>query len=143
MTQYNIVRDRERPGIPPTSCWSAMEMDESHSVVALVGIWPILQAFAKRVTSYGMKVPLYQFTFPSELSTPPLGVFFAGLWPTATADAVVQALAGDTPAEWAKNYRRIRHDPDRNPRVPNRDDLAKQLAQLYLVEVQRALGGAL
>lgn len=143
---YEIERANERPGEPPTSVWMSYQIDEQQAAIALVGVYDIVHQFARKLASYGLRAPFVAILFQPEgkevLHLPELGVFVAGLWPVDSARAVVMALSDPTdcgPMGWAKNYRRIRHDPDRQKVVERRDELARMLAQVYLQEVVRSV----
>ncbi len=139
--EYNYKATNVQPGRAPDTIWLALDdYNEGLALIALVGFDTHILKFARRAGQHPVSV-LDMPDVPA--GTPRLAVTLAGLWPNERARSIVEQLTGGGShgwRQWAREYRKLRADPDRVQAGFPSADLTKELAQLFMQQCAQVTG---
>lgn len=135
---FEIERANVRPGVAPSSCWMAVQLDEGGtSLVALVGELAPVLAYAEAMGRRGHLVPVGRLRFPGGA----LGIALLGRWPSyEDAQSVVRKITRiQVVRKWARAASQaLNHPRFQDPGYPD-EETTRSLASLYLGEIRSTL----
>lgn len=152
MSKYEIERTHQRYGTPPTSMWTAIELEQGKFMVALVGLREVVEPFSARLMRVrpGDARPL---CFPGAYltvngllrgGTLALSVLIVGIWPDydsgRAAAATLAGAADDGARQWALRLRKLARQQKERIAHPNykcADAVLEGLAKSYVNECRR------
>ncbi len=135
--EFDFEAVNVRPGKAPDSIWMGLAADgEDRGAVALVGWAKPLLKFRQYLKERKIEVRMHVCMFERAN----FGVILIGDWPRDRLKGVIEQISGggtNGPRQWAKEYRKIRLDPDRQRSPDPDEEMAKFLVNMFFDQCLR------